>query len=422
MTQYLSALHYYSPILFKQLPLSLRHFRKAFTVSLFNCQPLLYNAKIFVRGFHLSTLFTPTRIGSMVLKNRFMRSATWENMATESGHMTEKLYAIYEELAQGEVGLIVTGYANIVAEEKPNAGMMGMYDDSFIPEYKKLTELVHHYDAKIVMQLAYGGTKTTYNVGERIIFAPSEVAEIGTQTLGKAMSQADIDYIVAAFAQATLRAKQSGFDGVEIHAAHTYLINQFLSPYYNQRQDQYGGSLNNRMRFLIEIYGAIRKLVGDDYPILVKLTASEFFDGGLTFAETRLICKKLAEIGVDAIIISGNIHGKASSMIGEQHDGYQIQQEGYFHEYGDVVSKEVDVPVITVGGLADIEAIEHIANTTNIQHFALSRPLLSEPGLIKRWQEGDRAAVNCERCSKCRTKRGNFCIVNKARKSLLARF
>lgn len=365
----------------------------------------------------MSTLFTQTRIGNMTLKNRFIRSATWENLATEDGHMTDKLYAIYEELAQGEVGLIVTGYANIVEEEKPNAGMMGIYNDSFIDEYKKLTDLVHINDSKIVMQLAYGGTKTTHNVGERVIYAPSEVCERGTQTLGKAMTKDEIDYIIQAFAQASRRAQESGFDGVEIHAAHTYLINQFLSPYYNRREDEYGGSLDNRMRFLLEIYAEIRKLVGDDYPILVKLTATEFFDGGLTFDETRLVCKKLEAIGVDAIIISGNIHGNASAKIGESFDGYTIQQEGYFHEYGDVISQEVNVPVITVGGLSDIAAIEEIAKKTNIQYFAISRPLLAEPHLIKRWKEGDRTPVGCERCSKCRTRRGNFCVVFKKRPS-----
>ncbi|MDD9196834.1 NADH:flavin oxidoreductase [Aliivibrio sp. S3MY1] len=364
----------------------------------------------------MSTLFTQTQIGNMTLKNRFVRSATWENMATEDGHMTDKLYDIYEELAQGDVGLIVTGYANIVEEEKPNAGMMGMYNDSFIAEYQKLTELVHKYDSKIAMQLAYGGTKTTYNVGERIIFAPSDVCERGTQTLGKAMTKEEIDYIVDAFAQASRRAQASGFDGVEIHAAHTYLINQFLSPYYNRREDEYGGSLENRMRFLIEIYAKIRELVGNDFPILVKLTATEFFDGGLTFDDTRLICKKLEEIGVDAIIVSGNIHGNASTMVGESFDGYTLQDEGYFREYGAVISEDISIPVITVGGLNDICAIEAIAENTNIQYFALSRPLLAEPQLIKRWKEGSRAEVDCERCSKCRTKRGNFCVVYKKRK------
>ncbi|WP_039860080.1 NADH:flavin oxidoreductase [Photobacterium sp. SKA34] len=368
----------------------------------------------------MSNLFSTTHIGSMTLKNRFVRSATWENMATEEGHMTDKLYAIYEELAKGEVGLIVTGYANIVEEEKPNAGMMGMYNDSFIKEYKRLTELVHQYDSKIVMQLAYGGTKTMYNLGERVIFAPSAVCEKSTQTLGKSMTQEEIDYIVNAFAQASLRAQKSGFDGVEIHAAHTYLINQFLSPYYNQREDQYGGSLENRMRFLIEIYDAIRELVGKDFPILVKLTATEFFEGGLTFEETRVICKKLEEIGVDAIIISGNIHGKADTMVGEVHDGHEIQAEGYFSEYGRVISEDVNVPIMTVGGLSDICAIEDLAESSKISLFALSRPLLTEPQLVKRWKEGDRISAECERCSKCRTRRGNFCVTSKTRKAEIA--
>ena len=356
----------------------------------------------------------------MALKNRFIRSATWENMATEDGHMTDKLYRIYEELAQGEVGLIVTGYANIVEEEKPNAGMMGIYNDSFIPDYKKLADLVHQYDSKIVMQLAYGGTKTIYNVGERVIYSPSEVCERGTKTLGKAMTQDEIDYIVQAFAQAASRAQQSGFDGIEIHAAHTYLINQFLSPYYNRREDEYGGSLENRMRFLLEIYTAIRAKVSKNFPVLVKLTASEFFDGGLNFDDTRLICKKLEQIGVDAIIISGNIHGKANEMVGDTFDGCTIQEEGYFHEYGDIISKEVNVPIITVGGLADIDSIETLMNTTNIQYFALCRPLLAEPQLIKRWKEGRREPADCEHCSKCRTKRGNFCVTSKTRKLKLA--
>ncbi len=388
-------------------------------VSLFlfrSCSVVMHLKRQILRGLDLSILFSEARIGNMTLKNRFVRSATWENMATEGGHMTEKLYDIYEELAKGEVGLIVTGYANIVEEEKPNAGMMGIYNDSFIDEYKKLTDLVHEHDAKIVMQIAYGGTKTTFNVGERVIFAPSEVPERGTKTEGKAMTQDEIDYIVKAFALASKRAQDSGFDGVEIHAAHTYLINQFLSPYYNRREDQYGGSLENRMRFLMEIYAETRKLVGDDFPILVKLTATEFFDGGLTFDETRVVCKKLEEVGVDAIIVSGNIHGNASTMVGESFDGYTLQEEGYFHEYGQVISQDVNVPVITVGGLNDFCAIEDLAENTKIQFFALSRPLLAEPQLIKRWKDGNRAEVDCERCSKCRTKRGNFCVVYKRRK------
>ncbi|TDT63585.1 NADH:flavin oxidoreductase [Fonticella tunisiensis] len=359
----------------------------------------------------MKTLFEETKLGNIALKNRFVRSATWENMTTKDGHMTEKLYKIYEDLAKGEVGLIITGYANVVKEEQPNPGMMGIYDDSFIDEYKQLTNLVHSYDSKIIMQIAYGGTKTTFNLGERVIYAPSEVAEKSTNVIGKAMTKEEINYIVNAFADAGRRVKESGFDGVEIHGAHTYLINQFLSPYYNRRTDEYGGSLENRMRFLLEIYYKMREKVGEDFPILVKLTASEFFEGGLSFEETRLICKKLEEIGIDAIEISGNIHGKAKSMVGEVFDDHEIQEEGYFLEYAKIISNEINVPIITVGGFKNINNIEKILNETNIDYFALSRPLLAEPHLIKRWKDGDRRPAICVRCSKCRTPEGNYCTV-----------
>lgn len=359
----------------------------------------------------MKTLFEKAKLGNILLKNRFVRSATWENMTTEDGHLTKELYDIYENLARSEVGLIITGYANTIKEEQPNHGMMGIYNDSFINEYKKLTELVHKFDSKIVMQLAYGGTKTTYNVGKRLIYAPSEIAERGTGVMGKAMTKEDIDLVVNAFADAAKRIQESGFDGVEIHGAHTYLINQFLSPYYNKRTDEYGGSLENRMRFLVEIYYKMREKVGNDFAILVKLTSSEFFQGGLTFDETRLICKKLESIGVDGIDISGNIHGKAKSMVGEEFDGYKLQEEGYFLEYAKIISKEVEMPIMTVGGFKDINKIEKILNESNIEFFGLSRPLLAEPDLIKRWKSGDRKKASCLSCSKCRTDEGNYCVI-----------
>lgn len=359
----------------------------------------------------MKTLFQETKLGNITVKNRFVRSATWENMTKEDGHITDKLYKIYEDLAKGEVGLIITGYANVVKEEQPNPGMMGIYNDSFIDEYKKLINLVHSYGSKIIMQIAYGGTKTTFNVGERVIFAPSEVAEKSTNVVGKAMTKEEIDYIVNAFADAGRRAKACGFDGVEIHGAHTYLINQFLSPFYNKRTDEYGGSLENRMRFLLEIYYKMRENVGDDFPILVKLTASDFHEDGLTFDETRIICKKLEQSGIDAIEISGNIHGKAKSMVGEVFDSYQIQEEGYFLEYAKIISNEVNVPIITVGGFKNIDTMENLLNYTNIDYVALSRPLLAEPFLIKRWKDGDKRPPICVRCSKCRTPEGNYCTV-----------
>lgn len=309
------------------------------------------------------------------------------------------------------MGLIITGYANILKEEQPNHGMMGIYEDSFIKEYKKLTDIVHQYDAKIMMQIAYGGTKTTYRVGERVIYAPSVVPERGTKTAGKAMTIEEIMLVEDAFAEAALRIKKAGFDGVEIHAAHTYLINQFLSPYYNLRQDEYGGSLENRMRFLVEICNKTRERVGKDFCVAVKLTASEFFDGGMTFDETRVTAKKLQEIGVDMIELSGNIHGKAKSMAGEVYDHHTLLAQGYFLEYAKTLRGDISIPLITVGGFRDLNTIETALNQYGVDAVGLSRPLLAEPDLFLRWKNGDERAARCVSCSKCRTEEGNYCTV-----------
>ncbi len=356
-------------------------------------------------------LFQETKLGNLKVKNHFVRSATWEAMASVDGHMTPDLYTIYETLAKEEVGTIITGYANIVQEEQPNANMMGIYNDSFIPEYKQLCDLVHKYDSKIILQLAYGGTKTTYQTQDRIIFAPSAVAEKSTGVVGSEMRVEDIAYLVDAFAKSAKRAQLAGFDGVEIHGAHTYLINQFLSPYYNRREDAYGGSLENRMRFLLEIYDATRKQVGDDFTIGVKLTCTDFFEEGLHFDETKTICKRLEELGIDFIEISGNIHGKANTMVGTTFDEHTIVEEGYFLQYAQSIARLVDVDIITVGGFSNYETIEAIYNQKEISFFAFSRPLLSEPNLFSRWKQGDLASVKCIRCSKCRTKQGNYCVV-----------
>jgi len=269
---------------------------------------------------------------------------------------------------------------------------------------------VHRHGSKIVLQVAYGGTKTKYKVEERTIFAPGNVPELSTGTVGQEMTKEDIDYIVEAFAQSARRAKEGGFDGIEIHGAHTYLINQFLSPYYNKRTDEYGGTLENRMRFLVEICQAIRKTAGS-FPLLVKLTATDFIEGGVTFEDTQKICQKMEEIGVDALEISGNIHGKGESLIGETFDGYTLQKEAYFSKFAEIIADQCNVPVITVGGIKNFKTTDELLNSSNIAMFGISRPLLTEPHLIKRWKEGDYSKVKCVRCSKCRTPQGNYCVI-----------
>ncbi len=356
------------------------------------------------------TIFDSFNIKGKNIRNRLVRSATWENLATETGHLTQELFDIHENLAKNEVGMIITGYANVVQEEKPNAGMIGIYDDSFIPEYQKLTKLVHKHDGFIVMQLAYGGTKTTYEVGERVIFAPSNIPERSTKTQGKAMTKDEINYIVKAFGQAARRAQESGFDGVEIHGAHTYLINQFLSPYYNNRTDEYGGCFENRFRFLAEIYEEVKKQTKADFIVGVKLTSSEFFAGGQTLDECKEICIGAEKLGFDFIEVTGNIHGAANKMTGECFDGKIIQKEGYFIEFAKEICNELTVPTITVGGFRSMRAVEE-AIKSGINFVGISRPLLAEPNLFVKWKNNETNKAKCISCSKCRTEKGNYCTI-----------
>ncbi|WP_394924152.1 NADH:flavin oxidoreductase [uncultured Robinsoniella sp.] len=359
----------------------------------------------------MKQLFEPLKINSMVCRNRFLRSATWEALSDEQGHLTNKQKKIYTELAKNEVGLICTGYARILEEEQPNEKMMGIYNDSFIPEYQSLTKSVHKYGAKIMMQLAYGGTKSTYRTSSRKIFSPGDIPEKSTGTAGVPMTKEDIRYVTNAYVQAARRVKESGFDAVQIHGGHSYLLNQFLSPYYNNRPDEYGGSLSNRLRIIREIYDGIRQEAGKDFPILIKITCSDFFEGGLTFEEALPICRELEEMGFDAIEVSGNIHGKANSMSGQIFDGYPLTRGGYFIEYAKVIANEVQIPVFVTGGISHYDKALDWLENSRIAGFGFCRALLTEPNLIKRWKDGDMTPARCLHCSQCRTREGNYCTV-----------
>lgn len=380
-------------------------------VSLFGAEYHMKKEKAFAELYHKKTLWDSVQIGKMECPNRFMRSATWENMSDEEGHMSERQFDVYRELAENHVGLICTGYARIMKEEYPNAGMMGIYEDGFIEEYKRLTDMVHGYGSKIMMQIAYGGTKTTYRVGERTIFAPSAVPERSTGNVGKPMTEEEIHQVVRAHAMAAARVKKSGFDAVQLHAAHSYLVNQFLSPYYNQRTDAYGATLDHRMQILRDLYVEVRKEVGDEFPILIKITCSDFFEGGLEFSDVLYICKELENMGFDGLEISGNIHGKAEGMVGETWDGHTILEGGYFVEYAREIARECEIPVYVTGGCKDPIQLSKWLNETDLTGFGISRALLAEPNLISRWMGGDWNKAKCLHCSKCRTKQGNYCVV-----------
>lgn len=359
----------------------------------------------------MKTLFDETKMGKITLKNRFIRAATWEELADEKGHLTDELIVVYENLAQNNVGTIITGYSFIIENQQTNYNMMGIYNDSFIDEYKTLTKAVHKYNANIILQIMNGGSQTEYKTKNDRTWGPSQIENISTKILSKEMTVEEIKVLIKAFADAALRAKKAGFDGVEIHGGHGYLLNQFLSPYYNRRKDEYGGSIENRARLLFQVYEAVRNAVGSRFPILVKMNCEDFIEQGLSLKDSKYVCKKLSQMGIDAIEISGgssdsSAHNKNASRTGIN----TIEKESYFKIQATEIAEEVSVPIILVGGNRSLEEMNELLNKTKISYFSLCRPLLCEPNLIKRWYEGDTQKSKCISCNKCFDIKGKYCI------------
>lgn len=353
----------------------------------------------------------------MTLKNRLWRSATWMKMADDKGHLTPRLEQIYLDLAQGGVGTIITGYAFILEQEQPNPGMLGIYDDTFIPEYRAFTQKIKAEGANIIMQIVYGGSATDFKPESREIWGPSAVPHPLFKVVPTEMTHEHIKTVVSAFAQGARRAKAAGFDGVQIHGAHTYLLSQFLSPYYNRRQDEYGGSIENRSRIIYETLEAVRAEVGPDYPVFIKMHCSdEWDDRGLSVEESLYVAKELEKRGITGIEFSGgNLDAKNHPNMGPMRGGIlKAPHQSYFAEKTAHIARHLTVPVISVGGHRTPEKLENILNTSPIDYFSMARPLLSEPGLINRWHRGNREKPRCVACNKCWGKNGNVCILDRA--------
>ena len=349
----------------------------------------------------MKTLFDKSKFSSLELKNRFVRSAQWERQADNTGHLTQDLFDNYIELAKGGVGTIITSYSTILDSDTTAPKMMGIYNDSFIDEYKKLVTEVHKHGAKIIMQIVHGGSISLTTGDRRRILAPSAMQNPISKSIAEEMTESDIQVVIKAFADAAVRIKKSGFDGVQIHAAHGFLLSQFLSPFFNKREDRYGGTIENRSRLLIETYEAIRKAVGNDFAVLVKINCDDFMDNGMTFQDSIQVCKLLSDAGINAIEISG---GNPLSRENEGPARVDIDaqnKESYFKDYAAKIAETVDVPVILVGGNRQLEIMDEILNNTKIEYFSMARPLMREPDLINRWLSGDKRRAECQSCNQC---------------------
>ncbi|MCX8022461.1 MAG: NADH:flavin oxidoreductase [Syntrophorhabdaceae bacterium] len=341
-------------------------------------------------------LFDVTKINGMILQNRFVRSATWEGLATVDGYVTERLTDFMVNLAKGGVGLIITGHAYIVPEGIAAPNQLGLYSDRHMMSLKGMIERVHDAGGKIGVQISHGG-RYALKSADSVRLGPSTMEGRG-EVQCRAMEVAEIVDVVTKFKEAAGRAKAAGADAVQIHAAHGYLLSQFLSPYFNRREDEYGRDVKGRAKILIDVVRAIRKEVGEGFPILVKLNSQDYLEGGYTVEDMLEVASMLEEASTDAIELSGGNH--VAGVYGEFFPARKRTKDKsgntpYYLEEAKRYKSRISVPLMLVGGIRSFDWAERLISEGISDYVSLSRPLIREPGLIKRWASGDREDSGC---------------------------
>jgi len=338
----------------------------------------------------------------MELRNRFIRSATYDGCA-DNGYVTEKQVNLYANLSEGGVGFIITGITYVHPSGQFSTFQNSIAGDEFIDGLKRLTSVAHQWGAKIAVQLFHAGRGAKFpKSSDRVPIAPSVLeADLYFEGRYRAMTEDEIWQIVDAFGDGAKRAREAGFDAVQIHGAHAYLLSQFLSPYTNRRDDKWGGDLENRLRFHREIYQNIRHKVGQDYPVLMKIGVQDGFPEGLDFSEGKLAAKYLAEWGFDALEISQGLRGSSFEETEFKTKINNLDREAYFRNWCRQIKNQVEVPIIMVGGLRTFELMEEIIQKKEADFISLSRPLIRNPSIIRDWERGDRHRAECISCNKC---------------------
>lgn len=350
----------------------------------------------------IMVLFEPFRIHGMEVPNRFVRSATYDGSADKNGRVSERQIELYDGLARGKVGLIITGIAHVHATGRISPRQNSIAQDDDTEGLSQLSQIAHRSGAKIAVQLFHAGREKGRVYRKEPALAPSFVAEDPFfEGPHRTMEEAEIHQVIEAFGDAAGRARSAGFDAVQIHAAHAYLLSQFLSPFTNRRNDEWGGALESRLRLHNEIVRAIRAKVGQDFPVLMKLGVEDGFRGGLEFREGLAAAEILASGGLDAIEISLGLRGQGYSQTEYRTGIIGPEREGYYRDWCREIKRRVKIPVIMVGGLRSFEVALGAVQEGVADLVSFSRPLIREPDLIARWQRGDRRPATCVSCNQC---------------------
>ena len=316
-------------------------------------------------------LFDTADIGNLKVRNHFLRSATYEGRADDDGSPNDEILRIYRELAEGGIGTIITSYTYIADYEKPADNQLGIYSDELTAKYKPLTEAVHSGGSRIIMQLVHGSSFRQADPDNARIMGPSAIEHPDSGLTPKEMTISDIRDMAELFAKAAARAKDAGFDGVQIHAAHGYQLSQWITPTFNRRTDEYGGSALNRFRIISDVYYAVREAVGADFPVWIKINSSDEVPGGITVEDFLEMGREAARIGIDAIEVSGN-----------RWRYHPETDRAYYREAAVRLAELIDKPVILTGGLRELSQLEEISSSSKVNLFGFARPLITDPGFI----------------------------------------
>lgn len=346
-------------------------------------------------------MYTPYTIGNLQIKNRIVKSAMFEYGA-ENGRISERIVNLYREAAEGGAGLIITGMQAI--SEKAGVGPVMVHTayDGYAEDMAEIVEAAHKNDAKLFVQLQHSGPRTDWKSGYDT-FAVSELTVSENMTYHEA-SEAELKEVVRNFGISAAKCKEAGCDGVQIHAAHGFLLNTFLSPYFNKRTDAYGGNIENRARLLFEVYDAVRAAVGPDYPIAVKISFSDRVEQSSTSEEMLWVCEELEKKGMNMIEVSSGVTtgGTPSSCTPFIR---KDEREGTFLESALKVVARVKIPVSSVCGYRTPEFIESVLKNSDISAISLGRPLVREPDLPNRWKK-DNSRATCLSCNRCFASKG----------------
>jgi len=345
----------------------------------------------------MSLLFDVATFGALSLPNRLVRSATAERMADDAGRPLPELASLYRDLARGGVGLIITGHMYVHPAGRCHLGMTGIYEDALIPGLAELVAAVHREGGKIAVQINHGGMQCARESVAGTV-APSAVDAPFLPQPAREMTPDEIEAAIDAYAQAARRAQSAGFDAVQLHGAHGYLINQFLSPFVNRRTDGWGGDLEGRMRFLRAVCAAVRAQVGPDYPLFIKFGMEDGVEGGLTLDESVQVAAALADMGLDAVEVSGGI--TAGKIQNSKPAIREAADEAYFRDFARAVRAVTPLPLMLVGGFRSRAVMDDVLDAGDADFIALSRPLIAEPDLPNRLRQGQAraACISGNRC------------------------